>query len=176
MRDVLDAKRWDQALGLKYLRGVASGMAYLHSFKVLHGDLKCDNIMIDHDVPKIADFGLSKVRTHLSTGSTTREGEAGGGGGTPMFMAPELWRGGKLRPPVDVYAFAMVCYEVTDEGGYPFMGLPIGALIEAVLRGERPERPDLADDKMWALMGRMWAPSPGDRPTFVEVCAEMDGW
>ncbi|KAI9024818.1 kinase-like domain-containing protein [Hyaloraphidium curvatum] len=152
-------------------------MAYLHSFKVLHGDLKCANIMIDHDIPKIADFGLAKVRSHLSLTTTRGDRESGGSvSGTPPFMAPELWRGGKLRPPVDVYAFAMVCYEVTDEGGYPFEGLWMAAVSEAVLRGDRPERPDSADDKMWALMERMWAQNAADRPTFVEVCAEMEGW
>ncbi|KAI9034674.1 kinase-like domain-containing protein [Hyaloraphidium curvatum] len=176
MRDVLDDHRWDQVLGLKCLRGVAAGMAYLHSFKILHGDLKCDNIMMDAGVPKIADFGLAKVRTHLSLGSTSLGAEAGGGGGTPAFAAPELWRGAKLRAPMDVYAFAMVCYEVTDEGGIPFMGLSLGMLKEAVINGDRPERPDAASDGMWSLMQRMWAQSPGDRPTFVEIGREMDAW
>ncbi|KAI9032033.1 kinase-like domain-containing protein [Hyaloraphidium curvatum] len=177
MRDVLDKRRWDQVLGLKYLRGVAAGMAYLHSYRVLHGDLKCANIMIDHDIPKIADFGLAKVRTHLSLGTTSGDGDAGGSAsGTPPFMAPELWRGGKLRPPVDVYAFAMVCYEVVDEGGYPFQGLGALLIREAVKQGDRPERPDAVDDRMWTLMQRMWAQNQAERPTFVEVCAEMEGW
>ncbi|KAI9029127.1 kinase-like domain-containing protein [Hyaloraphidium curvatum] len=177
MRSRLEQLRWDQAVGLRYLRGTAAGMAYLHSYKVLHGDLKCANIMIDHDIPKIADFGLAKVRTHLSLGTTSGDRDAGGSAsGTPPFMAPELWRGGKLRPPVDVYAFAMVCYEVVDEGGYPFQGLGALLLREAVKQGDRPERPDDVDDRMWNLMERMWAQNPADRPTFVEVCAEMEAW
>ncbi|KAI9029124.1 kinase-like domain-containing protein [Hyaloraphidium curvatum] len=177
MRARLEQLRWDQTVGLRYLRGTAAGMAYLHSYKVLHGDLKCANIMIDHDIPKIADFGLAKVRTHLSLGTTSGDRDAGGSAsGTPPFMAPELWRGGKLRPPVDVYAFAMVCYEVVDEGGYPFQGLGALLLREAVKQGDRPERPDDVDDRMWNLMERMWAQNPADRPTFVEVCAEMEAW
>ncbi|KAI9023946.1 kinase-like domain-containing protein [Hyaloraphidium curvatum] len=179
MRERLEELDWDGAMGMRYLKGVAAGMAYLHSFDVLHGDLKCENIMIDHDVPKIADFGLSRVRSHLTTGSMNTLNNDDGQmkqGGTPVFMAPERWRGGRLRPPVDVYAFAMVCYEVSDEGGYPFMGLPRDLLIAAVKAGDRPDRPLAASDGLWELMQKMWAQEPADRPTFVEVSATMAAW
>ncbi|KAI9003997.1 kinase-like domain-containing protein [Hyaloraphidium curvatum] len=130
--------------------------------------------MIDHDVPKIADFGLSRVRTHLSNSSS---GGAGGGGGTPPFMAPEIWDGEKLRAPADVYAFAMVCYEVTSEGMYPFQGMNAMAIMRKVCdERKRPSRPDAASDAMWALMERMWAQEAADRPPFVEVAAEMARW
>ncbi|KAI9015974.1 kinase-like domain-containing protein [Hyaloraphidium curvatum] len=174
LRDRLDDLDWDQNMGLRYLKGVAEGMAYLHSFRVLHGDLKYLNIMIDHDVAKIADFGLSRVRTHLSNSSSMN---AGGGSGTPPFMAPEIWDGEKLKAPADVYAFAMVCFEVTSEGMYPFQGMNAMAIMRKVCdERKRPARPDLASDAMWALMQRMWAQDSPDRPAFVEVAAAMAGW
>ncbi|KAI9021134.1 kinase-like domain-containing protein [Hyaloraphidium curvatum] len=116
------------------------------------------------------------MRTHLTTSVTMEGGGSLQTGGTPMFMAPELWKGGRLRPPVDVYAFAMVCYEVTSEGEYPFMGLNQGMLIDVVLRGMRPERPDAASDRMWALMEKAWAQDAKERPTFVQIGTEMDSW
>ncbi|KAI9010232.1 kinase-like domain-containing protein [Hyaloraphidium curvatum] len=175
MRDYLEDNDWDQKAGVKCLRGVADGMAYLHSFSVLHGDLKCANIMIDHGIPKIADFGLARIRSALTTSKTRREDEGGrAAGGTPVFMAPELWTGSRLRPPADVYAFAMVCYEVTSEGYYPFMGLSEAMLMEAVGRGSRPERPDDVEEWLWILMQRAWAQDPKARPTFVEIGGEMD--
>ncbi|KAI9008713.1 kinase-like domain-containing protein [Hyaloraphidium curvatum] len=174
MRKRLDELDWDQSVGLRYLRGAADGMAYLHSFRVLHGDLKSLNIMIDHDIPKIADFGLSRVRTHLSISSTAN---GGGSSGTPAFMAPELWDGERLRAPGDVYSFAMVCYEVTSEGMYPFQGMIAMAIMRKVCdEQKRPSRPDAASDAIWALMQRMWAHRPEDRPTFVEIAAEMARW
>ncbi|KAI9002190.1 ankyrin repeat-containing domain protein [Hyaloraphidium curvatum] len=174
MRKRLEDLNWDQAVGIRYLKGVGDGMAYLHSFHVLHGDLKSLNIMIDHDIPKIADFGLSRIRTELSKSSTVG---AGAVQGTEGFIAPELYEGEPLRAPADVYAFAMVCYEVTSEGMYPFGGLPTRAIMRKVCdKSERPFRPFLAEDDMWALMKRMWVQRAVDRPTFVEVVAEMSKW
>ncbi|KAI9009231.1 kinase-like domain-containing protein [Hyaloraphidium curvatum] len=171
LRDRLEDLDWDQAMGLKYLRGVAEGMAYLHSFSMLHGDLKSLNIMIDHDVPKIADFGLSRIRTHLSSSSSINPGTPAG---TPGFMAPELWDGQKLKAPADGYAFAMVSFEVTSEGEYPFQGMMMIAIMQKVCNEQkRPTRPNRVSNAMWGLMQRMWAQEAADRPAFIEVAEEI---
>ncbi len=46
MQTRLEHFEWDLDKGTECLRGVAEGMAYLHSFNVLHGDLKTVNVMI----------------------------------------------------------------------------------------------------------------------------------
>lgn len=70
--------------------GVASAMSYLHSHKILHRDLKPDNILIDEFLfPKIADFGLSKVN-HFNQVSMTMKSTIGSIKGTPIYMAPEI--------------------------------------------------------------------------------------
>ena len=97
-----------------------------------------------------------------------------GGKGTPPFMAPEIWEGKKLQAPADVYAFAMMCFEVTNEGEYPWRRGMIPDMVgrkerawracfvgfsqiciqipHIVLSNKRPQRPDLASDTMWSLM------------------------
>ena len=41
-------------------RGIATGLGFLHSHKIVHGDLKSANILLDHHFePKITDFGLT---------------------------------------------------------------------------------------------------------------------
>jgi serine/threonine protein kinase len=119
LRTFMVRKGWDQKLGVKLLRDVALGMAYLHSrpTPVLHGDLKAFNILIDGpDGARayITDFGMSRIRAEITL---TTSGI--GWGGTPGFMAPELYSM-SLKAPADVYAFGSVCYEVGSRGRFPF--------------------------------------------------------
>ncbi|KAI9010213.1 kinase-like domain-containing protein [Hyaloraphidium curvatum] len=182
MRERLEAAGWDLALGLRFLKGVADGMAYLHSCGVLHGDLKCVNILIDDDVPKIADFGLAQLHPETTISADEYEDDDADSqssrvtGGTVPFMAPERLAGNPLRAPGDVYSFAMVCYEVTSGGEYPFRGMGQFHSAFLVRSGRRPPRPyRIAADPLWALIQRAWAQEPADRPTFVEIAAELAG-
>jgi len=121
MRQLLASRAWDQVLGRKFLFEVASGMTYLHSLNILHGDLKAVNVLIDGNRALITDFGLSQFRADMTRANTTTHA---GFSGTPGFMAPELFEGRSLRAPADVYAFGMVCFEVVSRGKYPFKELP----------------------------------------------------
>jgi serine/threonine-protein kinase ULK/ATG1 len=120
MRESLNKLKWEIPIGIRYLRDVVAGMAYLHSFRVLHGDLKSVNVLVDRGVAKIADFGLARVRNHVSNTTSVGTGDIKG---TPLYMAPEVWDGEKLMAPADVYAFAILMFEVTDEGNFPWAGL-----------------------------------------------------
>lgn len=129
LRDFLARHAWDQALGISLLSDVVQGMAYLHSMNIVHGDLKGLNILVDRNKAMITDFGLAKMRlASASTSGGTFSSSARMPAGTPGFMAPELMMGQPLDKPADVFAFAMVCYEVLSKGKRPFeeMGNPMG--------------------------------------------------
>ena len=96
---------------LPILRDVSQGMRFLHAAdpRVLHGDLKAQNILIDSRFrAKVADFGLSQKNQI-------------GGTGTPFWMAPELLRYESANTSkTDVFSF----------GGKYVTHFPIRVFIE----------------------------------------------
>jgi serine/threonine protein kinase len=81
--------------------------------KMLHRDLKPDNILMAGDTPKIADFGLSKL-----VGAATRSNTFKGGQHM-LYMAPEGWRVEKNDIQIDMYALGIVLYEIAALS-YPY--------------------------------------------------------
>ncbi|KAJ7144140.1 kinase-like domain-containing protein [Mycena epipterygia] len=98
------------------IREIAEGLAYLHDRKVVHGDLRGSNILVDDTGHAcLADFGLTVLT------DATANTESNTGAGSVRWMAPET-----LTPPVyartpesDIYAFGCVCLEVSRS---PLMG------------------------------------------------------
>ena len=85
---------------------VARGMAYLHGRRpiVLHRDLKSPNCLVTESlVTKVGDFGMSRV---MDTSKTMT------GCGTPLWAAPELLMGKRAGPGTDVYAYAVILWEI----------------------------------------------------------------
>jgi len=100
-------------------RQLAEGLAAAHGKQVIHGDLKSNNVILTKGpdgmpLAVITDFGLAqRPRTALNTI------QSGIAGGTPDYMAPELWRGEKASSASDVYALGVILYELAA-GRRPF--------------------------------------------------------
>lgn len=177
----LSSKSYKPETSLRLLLEVATGMHYLHSRNVIHGDLKSRNILVLRSHARICDFGLARVRADVSQSlglSVTQNGARG----TDAFMAPEmLLANARARKATDVYAFGMVCYEVLSRGEKPFgevRGNPSQRLIQIIRKievGERPGRPGGVPDAIWSVVERCWAQEPKERPGFGAVAEELRG-
>ncbi|CAO2146377.1 unnamed protein product [Urochloa humidicola] len=95
----------------KIAEGIVQGAGYLqqHSrLRVIHGDLKSSNILLDSDMtPRIADFGMAVV---LSSDEDKKETTTLAG--TPGYMDPEFCRTSIISMKSDVYAFGINFLEI----------------------------------------------------------------
>ena len=100
--------------------------------------------------------------------------------GTIRWMSPELLSPDQPRPEdsrptkeSDCYALGMVIYEVLS-GQAPFVGFHHLVVMQKVIRGECPGRPEGAKgawftDDLWGMVNRCWATQPGARPDVEAV-------
>lgn len=146
------------------LRQICSALDYAHRRKVIHLDLKPNNIFLidggaSHDLVKVIDFGLSRIIQ--STLGTTISRVVG----TPYYIAPEVFakKAGRLS---DVYSLGVMSYEMLT-GLMPFGNSHIYALIHQHIEQPPPsaraanrEVPELVDD----LIKRAMSKTPTFRP------------
>ncbi|KAK0588555.1 hypothetical protein LWI29_002548 [Acer saccharum] len=99
---------WEEMI--KVLKGVASGILYLHEgweSEVLHRDIKASNVLLDKDMnARLGDFGLARMHHHEELATTTQVI------GTPGYMAPEVVRTGQASTQTDVFSFGILVLEV----------------------------------------------------------------
>lgn len=93
---------------------IVSGLERCHSLKIIHRDIKEDNIFYGANGRfKIGDFGVANMTT-ASRGITQ-------GVGSEYYMAPEVKKGEMYTGSVDIYSLGIVLYKLFNYKRYPFM-------------------------------------------------------
>jgi serine/threonine-protein kinase len=160
---------WGATQWTKALFGVAAVMARVHARRVVHRDIKPDNILLDAGLePWIADFGLARAMSELSVTK---------GIGSPLFMAPELLESNApYSYPVDVYAYAVTVFSTFSQSQELEHGTArtMDKFLSRVMAGERlrrprPGTPAAIPDPIWELIEACWRHAATDRPLFREI-------
>jgi serine/threonine-protein kinase len=123
---------------IEILVPIVDAVAAAHASDVIHRDIKPENVFLANQggkrVPKLMDFGISKVRLRTDTDAT----QLGAVLGTPPYMAPELVHSAKdADPRSDVWAIGVTIFELLT-GDYPFPGDTHGEVFQAILHKDPP--------------------------------------
>jgi eukaryotic-like serine/threonine-protein kinase len=131
--------RLPPARASEILRGVCAAVDAAHRQRLLHRDLKPENIFLVRDgsdeTAKILDFGV--VKPIAPAEATQAQGQTSSGVlvGTLKYMAPEQLRGENPAESWDLWALAVVAYEMVA-GAHPFAGSAAMDTYHAILAGE----------------------------------------
>ncbi len=128
------------------VRQVVEGLGAAHDARVLHRDLKPDNVMVTDDGRvKLLDFGLAKLLlppgADADAVTMARETSPGMTLGTAGYMAPEQALGRNVDARADLFALGVLVYEMAT-GKNPFRGDTLAAFFDALLN--KPPAPALS--------------------------------
>jgi serine/threonine protein kinase/tetratricopeptide (TPR) repeat protein len=139
---------------LHILAHILRGLGHIHQAGLIHRDIKPENIFLirqgaDEDFAKILDFGIAKGMGKTDLDEGVKLTQAGMAFGTPIYMAPEQALGNPMDGRSDLYAAAVIGYEMLT-GQPPFYSddklevmsmhtaKPVPAMRTRLIKGGKP--------------------------------------
>jgi serine/threonine protein kinase len=175
------ANAMDDAMKIRMACQITSGIAYLHAHSVVHRDIKSGNMMLDAEQHcKLIDFGLSRVRQHLTTLGVSSVKPGASIVGTLYWMAPEIiaHEDSTVAIPynkaTDIYALGITLWEiVARKTPYQACGGNAGLIVAWKVQGKHDAIPADASGYLIDAIEACRKSNPADRPSADAVLVEL---
>jgi len=132
LRQSIQQQPWDTRQTAKLLDQITAALAVAHRHRVVHRDIKPDNILLDKEGNAyLADFGIAK-QTDLQTSKDDT------GAGTIQYAAPEQFQRKDITAQTDVYSLGVMLYEILT-GQHPFSGATPSEIVYKHLQEPLPD-------------------------------------
>ena len=137
-------------------------LQYIHQSKVLHRDLKTQNVFLTkNDVIKLGDFGIARNLEGTLEMANTQIG-------TPYYMSPEVVQSRPYDYKSDIWSLGCVLHEMCTLK-HAFTANDLRALVFKILKNEAPPIPGIYSPDLQRLITACLDKDPENRPTIDEI-------
>ena len=141
---------------------ICLALKHVHDRKVLHRDLKCQNIFLTKtNIIKLGDFGIARVLSSTRENARTMVG-------TPYYLSPEIINGKAYSFKSDIWSLGVVLYELCalkppfDASSLPFLAMKI-------VKGQYNPIPSVYSKDLKNLVASLLQLDPNKRPTTNQI-------
>eukprot|EP00316_Scyphosphaera_apsteinii_P020436 CAMPEP_0119341980 /NCGR_PEP_ID=MMETSP1333-20130426/103742_1 /TAXON_ID=418940 /ORGANISM="Scyphosphaera apsteinii, Strain RCC1455" /LENGTH=365 /DNA_ID=CAMNT_0007354093 /DNA_START=45 /DNA_END=1138 /DNA_ORIENTATION=+ len=152
---------FQEAQVLNWFMQIVMALRYVHSKRILHRDLKTQNIFISGSLVKIGDFGIAKVMEGSMAAASTVIG-------TPYYMSPEVCQNQPYSYKSDVWALGCILYEMCALQ-QAWNGSNLLGLVYKIVQQKYPPLPDEYSKELKQLVDLMLEKEPERRPSLNRV-------
>eukprot|EP00931_Biecheleriopsis_adriatica_P037636 TRINITY_DN21581_c0_g1_i1.p1 TRINITY_DN21581_c0_g1~~TRINITY_DN21581_c0_g1_i1.p1 ORF type:complete len:690 (+),score=106.88 TRINITY_DN21581_c0_g1_i1:263-2071(+) len=139
-----------------------AGLEHIHGKRVLHRDLKCQNIFMMRDgTVKLGDFGIAKILAHTTSKAKTAVG-------TPYYASPEVCDNQTYGFKADVWSLGVVLYQLIALE-IPFKAASLVALVLKIIQSEPKPLPDSFSEAARDVCLRTLRKDPEERPSASQL-------
>ena len=146
---------------MRWFAQLVDALAYVHSQRIIHRDLKSNNVFLKQGRALLGDFGMSKVFEGSLQAAMTVVG-------TPFYTSPEICKHEPYNYKTDIWSLGCVLYELCTLQ-HPFIADNLLNLVPKILNDPHPPIPAQYSREINSLISRLLAKKPEDRPTASEL-------